>query len=101
MSFCGDDVGSFVLLSLVLSELAALAPTALAWRRGDAALGCGVSLLLGLAALLLVVMEPYYFESFGSLLDCATATRPLLIIGTAPVLVLGASAIAAVKLRES
>jgi hypothetical protein len=91
VGFCGDDVGSFVLWSLVLSELSALVPTVVAWRRGDPSLGCGLSLMLGVAALLLVAMEPFYAESFGSLLDCFTATRPIIIVGLPPVLTLCAA----------
>lgn len=93
MGFCGDDVGSFVLWALVLSELSALVPSLVAWRRGDPLLGCGSSLMLGLVALLLVMMEPFYAESFGSLLDCFTATRPIIIIGLPPVLTLCAAGV--------
>ena len=94
MGFCGDDVGSLVLWSLVFSEVSALVPTLVAWRRGDPSLGCGMSLVLGLGAILLVVMEPFYAESFGSLLDCFTATRPVIIVGLPPLLTLVGAGIA-------
>lgn len=102
MGFCGDDVGALVLWSLALSEATAFVPTVVAWRRGDASLGCGLSLLLGLVAILLVVMEPFYAESFGSLLDCFTRTRPIVIVGVPPVLTLCAAAVSLVlTLRRS
>jgi hypothetical protein len=100
MGFCGDDVGSFVLWSLVLSELSALVPTIVAWRRGNLPLGCGLSLLLGLVALLLVAMEPFYAESFGSLLDCFMPTRPVIIIGLPPALTLVAAGISLLAVRR-
>jgi hypothetical protein len=100
MGFCGDDVGSFVLLSLALSEVSALVPTVVAWRRGDPSLGCGLSLMLGLAAVLVVAMEPFYAESFGSLLDCFTATRPIIIVGLPPLLTLVAAGVALLAVRR-
>jgi len=93
MGVCGDNVGSFVAWALALSELSALVPTVVAWRRGDPSLGCGLSLMLGLAAVLLVVTEPFYAKSFGSLLDCFTATRPIIIVGVPPVLTLCAAGV--------
>jgi len=101
MGFCGDDVGSLVLWSLVAIELSALVPTLVAWRRGDPSLGCAMSLVLGLGAVLLVVMEPFYAESFGSLLDCFTATRPIIIVGLPPLLTLvGAGIVRLAVLRD-
>ena len=100
MGFCGDSVGSFVAWALVLSEVAALVPTIVAWRRGDPSLGCGLSVMLGLVGILLVAMEPFYAESFGSLLDCFTATRPIIIVGLPPILTLVAAGIALLALRR-
>ena len=88
-----------MLWSLVASELSALVPTLVAWRRGDPSLGCAMSLVLGLGAVLLVVMEPFYAESFGSLLDCFTATRPIIVVGLPPLLTLIAAGIVLLLVR--
>ncbi|HKW78522.1 MAG TPA: hypothetical protein VJQ09_05425 [Candidatus Limnocylindria bacterium] len=88
MSNCGDDVTTLWSLSLFISVAVALLPFAYGSRRGQGALGCGGSVLLGLLVPLIVTLEPFYIGLFRPLLDCGSLTRIPVILLTAPALVL-------------